>query len=146
MFYWRWLASETSTRTFRTHMLLALGSACRHVATGNYFESTPAPSVAAFAKYSPTGSPSPTSQGPGNASSDLTGDAGSVSDRGAAGGASRTVLLRRWTLGEIVTAAVGAGLVVQSLEEEAGPAADDRGLPKVFTLVCKRPPAVHGGE
>lgn len=48
-------------------------------------------------------------------------------------------MLRRWTLGEVVTAAAGAGLVVRRLEEEPGVRLDDAGVPKLFTLVAERP-------
>ena len=41
-------------------------------------------------------------------------------------------------MGEIVTAVCGSGLVMVSLEEEQGVKADDKGLPKAFTLVAER--------
>jgi SAM-dependent methyltransferase len=48
------------------------------------------------------------------------------------------VRLRRWTLGEIITAVAGAGLFIERLEEEANQSSDvfDKGIPKTFTLVA----------
>ncbi|MCQ2009131.1 MAG: methyltransferase domain-containing protein [Sporolactobacillus sp.] len=53
--------------------------------------------------------------------------------------APRTVFLREWTLGEIVTAFAQAGLVVQRLDEAPNMKINDIGLPKLFTLVCLKP-------
>lgn len=50
----------------------------------------------------------------------------------------RQVLMRKWTLGDVVTAVAEAGLVVMLLEEEQGVKADDKGLPKVYTLVARK--------
>jgi SAM-dependent methyltransferase len=54
---------------------------------------------------------------------------------------ARRVLWRKWTLGEIVTAVAGAGLVVGMLREEPNLSSPsfDRGIPKTFTLVATRP-------
>lgn len=46
------------------------------------------------------------------------------------------VLLRQWTLGEVVTAVADAGLLLQQLKEEPGVKLDDAGLPKLYTLVA----------
>ncbi|WP_310550055.1 class I SAM-dependent methyltransferase [Paenibacillus glufosinatiresistens] len=53
----------------------------------------------------------------------------------------RTVYWRRWTLGEIVTAAAEAGFRIQRLEEEPNLSSDtfDKGIPKTFTLVAHKP-------
>ena len=50
------------------------------------------------------------------------------------------VLLRKWTLGEIVTAAASSGLCVKVLREEPNLSSDvyDRGIPKTFTLVAEK--------
>lgn len=47
---------------------------------------------------------------------------------------------RKWTLGEIVTAAAAAGLFIQVLEEEPNRSSDvfDKGIPKTFTLVAQK--------
>jgi len=76
---------------------------------GNYFEQALAPEAAAFGKWA-------------------------AGDAAAAG----TVYLRRWTLGEIVTAAADAGLRIVSLEEEASASLADAGVPKAFTLVAEK--------
>lgn len=55
------------------------------------------------------------------------------------GGGGAPVLLRRWGLGEVVTAVCVSGLRVVLLDEEPGARPDDAGLPKVFTLVAERP-------
>jgi SAM-dependent methyltransferase len=52
---------------------------------------------------------------------------------------SRTVYLREWTLGEIVTAFAQAGLIVNRLDETPNMKINDIGLPKLFTLVCSKP-------
>ncbi|WNS45090.1 class I SAM-dependent methyltransferase [Paenibacillus sp. MMS20-IR301] len=48
------------------------------------------------------------------------------------------VYWRRWTLGEIVTAAAAGGLIIQELAEEPNLSSDvyDKGIPKTFTLVA----------
>ncbi|MBO9607611.1 MAG: class I SAM-dependent methyltransferase [Paenibacillaceae bacterium] len=48
---------------------------------------------------------------------------------------------RFWTLGEIVTSAAEAGLVVKALKEEPNQSSDvyDRGIPKSFTLIADKP-------
>lgn len=51
---------------------------------------------------------------------------------------SRTVYLREWTLGEIVTAFAQAGLTVLRLDESPNMKINDIGLPKLFTLVCSK--------
>lgn len=50
------------------------------------------------------------------------------------------VFLRRWTLGEIVTAAAEAGLVISQLEEHPNQSSEvfDQGIPKTFTLRLSR--------
>jgi 2-polyprenyl-3-methyl-5-hydroxy-6-metoxy-1,4-benzoquinol methylase len=48
--------------------------------------------------------------------------------------------LRRWTIGEIVTAVAEAGLFIEALKEEPNLSSElyDKGIPKTFTLVAKR--------
>jgi hypothetical protein len=46
---------------------------------------------------------------------------------------------RFWTLGDIVTAAIGAGFVVERLEEL--PSWTDPTIPGMFTLVASKSPA-----
>ncbi|ARU63771.1 SAM-dependent methyltransferase [Tumebacillus avium] len=48
------------------------------------------------------------------------------------------VRLRKWTLGEIVTAVAHAGLFVRLLEEEPNTKIDDMGIPKTFTLIAEK--------
>ncbi|RSK29301.1 methyltransferase domain-containing protein [Bacillus sp. HMF5848] len=50
----------------------------------------------------------------------------------------QVVLQRKWTLGEIITAAATVGLRIDVLEEEPNHKVDDIGLPKTFTLVAKK--------
>lgn len=47
-----------------------------------------------------------------------------------------TVLLRKWTLGEIVTAAAQSGFMISELIEEPNLSSDvfDKGIPKTFVL------------
>jgi ubiquinone/menaquinone biosynthesis C-methylase UbiE len=50
------------------------------------------------------------------------------------------VYWRRWTLGELVTAAAVSGLVIRELVEEPNLSSDvyDKGIPKTFTLVAEK--------
>lgn len=51
------------------------------------------------------------------------------------------VLLRKWTLGEIVTAVAAEDFIIKVLEEEPNLSSDvfDKGIPKTFTLVADKP-------
>lgn len=50
------------------------------------------------------------------------------------------VLLRKWNLGEIVTAVAKEGFLIRSLDEEPNLSSDifDKGIPKTFTLVAEK--------
>jgi ubiquinone/menaquinone biosynthesis C-methylase UbiE len=50
------------------------------------------------------------------------------------------VRLRKWTLGEVVTAAANAGLFVEELREEPNLSSEvfDKGIPKTFTLLARK--------
>jgi SAM-dependent methyltransferase len=52
----------------------------------------------------------------------------------------KKVLIRKWTLGEIITAFAGAGLYIRLLEEEPNASSEvfDKGIPKTFTLVAEK--------
>jgi 2-polyprenyl-3-methyl-5-hydroxy-6-metoxy-1,4-benzoquinol methylase len=45
---------------------------------------------------------------------------------------------RKWTLGEVVTAVASEGLFIQVLEEEENTKPDDKGIPKLFTIIAKK--------
>lgn len=49
-----------------------------------------------------------------------------------------TVQVRKWTIGEIVTAIASEGLYIQLLQEEGNSKADDKGIPKTFTIVASK--------
>lgn len=85
----------------------------KHIATGNYFSQQLVESNVAYTKYTAV-------------------------QQGKQEQEASRVQLRQWGLGEVVTAACAAGLVVQCLEEEPGVKADDAGLPKLFTVVASR--------
>ncbi|MCP8968053.1 class I SAM-dependent methyltransferase [Ectobacillus ponti] len=51
---------------------------------------------------------------------------------------TEAVLQRKWTMGELVTAFAGSGLIIRILEEEPNHKLHDIGLPKTFTLVAER--------
>lgn len=53
---------------------------------------------------------------------------------------TQKVLLRYWTLGEIITSIANSKLVIKSLDEEPNSSSDvfDKGIPKVFTVVAKK--------
>lgn len=52
----------------------------------------------------------------------------------------KKVLLRRWNLGEIITAVAEERLIIKSLDEEANLSSDvyDKDIPKTFTLVAEK--------
>jgi 2-polyprenyl-3-methyl-5-hydroxy-6-metoxy-1,4-benzoquinol methylase len=52
----------------------------------------------------------------------------------------KKTLIRRWNLGEIVTAVASAGLYIKLLEEEPNTSSEvyDKGIPKTFTLVAEK--------
>lgn len=56
------------------------------------------------------------------------------------GNKSFKVYLRRWNLGEIVTAIADEGLFIKSLREEPNMSSEvfDKGIPKTFTIVANR--------
>jgi hypothetical protein len=119
-----------------TKLVEALGKKRRQ--RGSYFSRALVPSLAKLAKYAPS------SSGDGGNGGGSSGGGGG----GSGGGSSRSVqqqqqaaarqqpsvLLRQWTLGEVVTALAGAGLCLTSLVEEPGVKLDDAGLPKMFML------------
>ena len=56
------------------------------------------------------------------------------------GDLKRYAYIRKWTLGEIVTAIAQSGLIITSLKEEPNQSSDtfDRGIPKTFTIVSRK--------
>lgn len=128
---------------------------------GNYFDCQLAPADVAYSKYasggSSTASAGDSSAGGSSAisSSSNTGGGSSIfssagrsrSGNGASSGIvarpqqppPRQVYLRRWTLGEIVSAfGWEAGFAVECLDEETGSRLDEKGVPKIFTLVARK--------
>lgn len=104
-----------------TKLLASAGR--KHRVQGDYFDAAITTAPVAYSKYASDSSSS---------SSSYHGD--------------RKVQLRRWTLGEVVTATARAGLLVRSLQEEPGVKRADAGLPKLFTLVASKPgPASANG-
>ena len=103
---------------------------------GSYFDAGLAPSAVAYAKHAAA------AMDDGSGSDSSGGSGGSDSGGGGAGAGATAeppgVLLRRWTVGEVVTAAAEAGLGIVKLEEEPGARLADAGVPKLFTLVCER--------
>jgi hypothetical protein len=78
----------------------------------------------------------------GGSSGDREAEQGHVGNRSSTHDRDNSVHLRLWTIGEIVSEAVAAGLIVTELLEEQGPRAVDAGIPKTFTLVCGVPEQV----
>ena len=80
----------------------------KHKVTGDYFDTTLEEKEISYAKY--------------------------LEDEGEA----KKVLLRKWNLGEIVSAVAISGLVIQKLDEEANLSSEvfDSGIPKTFTLMA----------
>ncbi|GIP29598.1 S-adenosylmethionine-dependent methyltransferase [Paenibacillus sp. J23TS9] len=84
----------------------------KHKVTGDYFSTSLEASDVSFQKYLNSGENS----------------------------SSNTVYLRKWTLGEIVTAVAESGLRIMSLEEMPNLSSEvyDKGIPKTFTIVAER--------
>jgi ubiquinone/menaquinone biosynthesis C-methylase UbiE len=100
-----------------TKLISSKGSTAKvrkHKVSGDYFDTALEEKQVSYSKYMPSS--------------------------GAAAEADKpnTVYWRRWTLGEIVTAAAAGGLIIQELAEEPNLSSDvyDKGIPKTFTLVA----------
>lgn len=96
-----------------TKLITSRGSTAKvrkHKVTGDYFDTTLEEKDAAYSKYL-------------------------VSDS-----SPQKVLLRKWNLGEIITAAAESGLMIKSLDEEPNLSCEnfDKGIPKTFTLVAEK--------
>ncbi|WP_379136341.1 class I SAM-dependent methyltransferase [Paenibacillus sp. sgz500958] len=101
-----------------TKLISSRGSTAKvrkHKVTGDYFDTTLEEKKVSYSKYLPDGGIAP----------------------GSAHQSS--VYWRRWTLGEIVTAAAESGLIIRKLVEEPNLSSDtyDKGIPKTFTLVAE---------
>lgn len=46
--------------------------------------------------------------------------------------------LRKWTIGEIVTSIANNNLCIKTLKETEGPKPEDKGIPKLFTIVAEK--------
>lgn len=102
-----------------TKLISSKGSTAKvrkHKVSGDYFDTALEEKQVSYSKYLPSS--------------------------GEAGGADKpnVVYWRRWTLGEIITAAASSGLVIQELVEEPNLSSDvfDKGIPKTFTLVADK--------
>jgi ubiquinone/menaquinone biosynthesis C-methylase UbiE len=100
-----------------TKLITSKGSTAKirkHKVSGDYFDTTLEEKKVSYSKYLPsTGKP--------------------VGEQ-----EHSIVYWRRWTLGEIVTAAASSGLVIRQLAEEPNLSSDvfDKGIPKTYTLVA----------
>ena len=100
-----------------TKLISSKGSTAKvrkHKVTGDYFDTALEEKKVSYSKYLPT------------------------SGATAEGTQQSVVYWRRWTLGEIVTAAATSGLIIKKLVEEPNLSSDvyDKGIPKTFTLVA----------
>jgi hypothetical protein len=105
---------------------------CTHArpqVSGDYFQAGLVPARVAYAKYQAP---------PATAAAAMASPALPAPAASHHAPPTSSVLHRRWTLGEVVSAAARAGLHVVALDEEAGAKSDDAGLPKVFTLVAEK--------
>ncbi|WP_340023810.1 class I SAM-dependent methyltransferase [Paenibacillus sp. FSL K6-1096] len=103
-----------------TKLISSKGSTAKvrkHKVSGDYFDTALEEKQVSYSKYMP--------------------DGGSTAEAAK----PNAVYWRRWTLGEIVTAAAASGLVIQQLVEEPNLSSDvyDKGIPKTFTLVAVSP-------
>lgn len=102
-----------------TKLISSKGSTAKvrkHKVSGDYFDTSLEEKKVSYSKYLP--------------SSAVQGDPDKPS----------LVYWRRWTLGEIVTAAAASGLIIRQLVEEPNLSSDvyDKGIPKTFTLVAEK--------
>lgn len=98
-----------------TKLISSRGSTAKvrkHKVDGDYFDTTLEENEVSFAKYLPEGIVTETQK----------------------------VYWRRWTLGEIVTAAADSGLVIKLLHEEPNLSSEvyDKGIPKTFTIAADK--------
>lgn len=84
----------------------------KHKVTGDFFDTSLEEKQVSFSKYLPNG----------------------VQEE------IRTVLWRKWTLGEVVTAAANSGFFIRILQEEPNLSSEvfDKGIPKTYTLVADK--------
>ncbi|WP_151736382.1 class I SAM-dependent methyltransferase ['Paenibacillus yunnanensis' Narsing Rao et al. 2020] len=104
-----------------TKLISSKGSTAKvrkHKVSGDYFDTALEEKRVSYSKYLPSSG----------------GEAGEE-------GRHSVVYWRRWTLGEIVTAAAQAGLMIRELAEEPNLSSDvyDKGIPKTFTLAAVKP-------
>lgn len=102
-----------------TKLISSKGSTAKvrkHKVTGDYFDTTLEEKKVSYSKYLPS------------------------SDQPTGEQEQSVVYWRRWTLGEIVTAAASSGLMIRQLMEEPNLSSDvyDKGIPKTFTLVASK--------
>lgn len=107
-----------------TKLISSKGSTAKvrkHKVTGDYFDTTLQEKKVSYSKYLPA-----------------TGENSESAEHSV-------VYWRRWTLGEIVTAAASSGLVISKLIEEPNLSSDvyDKGIPKTFTLVAGKPQQLY---
>ncbi len=115
----------------------------KHKVAGSYFEQGLGVTQVAFSKYSEgggggIGAAAGTGQGEGAGAGGAMSlgefarcDVRELQGRGL-------VLLKRWTLGEVVSEVAAAGLALVALEEEPNEFPDHRELPKTFTVVATK--------
>ncbi|MBY9078497.1 class I SAM-dependent methyltransferase [Paenibacillus sp. HN-1] len=101
-----------------TKLISSKGSTAKirkHKVTGDYFDESLEEKKVSYSKYSP-------------------GEEGGGETAGV-------VYWRKWTLGEIVTAAAASGLIIEKLVEEPNLSSDvfDKGIPKTFVLCAVKP-------
>lgn len=102
-----------------TKLISSKGSTAKvrkHKVTGDYFDTTLEEKKVSYSKYLPS------------------------DGKGVGEQEQSVVYWRRWTLGEIVTAAASSGLIITQLVEEPNLSSDvyDKGIPKTFTLVAQK--------
>lgn len=102
-----------------TKLISSKGSTAKvrkHKVSGDYFDASLEEKKVSYSKYLPS------------------------SGAAVSGEKHSVVYWRRWTLGEIVTAAARGGLIIRELVEEPNLSSDiyDKGIPKTFTLIAER--------
>ncbi|MHA6528915.1 class I SAM-dependent methyltransferase [Paenibacillus sp. BAC0078] len=102
-----------------TKLITSKGSTAKvrkHKVSGDYFDTALEEKKVSYSKYLPS---------PGETAEDMK---------------HSVVYWRRWTLGEIVTAAARSGLVIRELDEEPNLSSQvyDKGIPKTFVLVAEK--------
>lgn len=109
----------------------------KHKVTGDYFDESLEEQNISFSKYLPASNVNAGKEASAAKNSENADNEASAANEPQA---ENKVLLRKWTIGEIVTAAASSGLFIKALQELPNLSSDsfDKGIPKTFLLAAER--------